>query len=481
MASSSGHTTPMEEKSFSWSPSSQVPHFLRNHYRNSSNAATPRSHGSESSSAASSVIHMPISHSLAASSVHEKVGLPSTSRTATVFGGEKSTENTSAASSITATEQLAKDGKSHNLAFSFFGLLSVILAAVVIAFGWINTPQQKLCLAFEDDFTGRSTLNTDNWEYEVRTDGFGNKEFEMTTTQTNNSFIEDGTLYLVPTLTSDEVGEAAITGNATYSLNSTCTAYPLTQAACESVANATLGEILQPVKSARIRSKASINRGRIEVRARLPTGDWLWPAIWMMPENSVYGDWPRSGEIDMVESKGNLVESRSDRFQNSVASTLHWGPSPATDRWGLTTSNFTVPRDYFTEEFHTFGLDWTPTSLTTWVDKPSRHIMKLDMNRDFFAFSKLSHLLWNGTAIQDPWNGKKGAPFDQKFYLILNVAVGGTNGYFSDGDRNKPWQNAGTNPVADFWAARSRWLPTWPTDPKKRGMAIDSVKMWQRC
>ena len=200
-----------------------------------------------------------------------------------------------------------------------------------------------------------------------------------------------------------------------------------------------------------------------------------------MPEDSVYGDWPRSGEIDMVESKGNVVESRSDRYQNSVTSTLHWGPSPATDRWGLTTSNFSVPRDHFSEEFHTFGLDWTPTSLTTWIDKPSRHIMTLDMNRDFFAFSKLSHLLWNGTAIQDPWSGNKGAPFDQKFYLILNVAVGGTNGYFSDSERNKPWQNAGTNPVADFWAARSRWLPTWPTDPKKRGMAIDSVKMWQRC
>ncbi|GAK65446.1 concanavalin A-like lectin/glucanase [Moesziomyces antarcticus] len=485
MTGPSGTVTPNEEKSFSWSPSSQVPHFLRNHYRTSSNGhSTPGFPSSGNNSAASSVIHLPNSNSYSSGSTSEKTEPPSSFQTVPVLGAQAGNAQSTQPSSMAGTEDIRSKqaGKQkHSLAFGFFSLLSVILAAVVIAFGWINTPQQKLCLAFEDDFSGRTTLNTDNWEYEVRTDGFGNHEFEMTTTQSNNSFIEDGKLYLVPTLTSDEIGETAITGNYTYSLNSTCTAFPQTQGACETSSNATLGTVIQPIKSARIRTKASISRGRIEVRARLPVGDWIWPAIWMMPEDSVYGEWPRSGEIDIVESKGNTVQSRKDRYQNSVTSTLHWGPSAATDRWGLTTSNFSVPRDYFSEDFHTYGLDWTPTSLTTWVDKPSRHIMTLDMNRDFFAFSRLSHLLWNGTAIQDPWNGKKGAPFDQKFYLILNVAVGGTNGYFSDAERNKPWQNAGSNPVADFWAARTRWLPSWPSDPKKRGMAIDSVKMWQRC
>ncbi len=365
----------MDEKNFSWSPSSQIPHFLRNHYRSGSGQNTP---GSAPGSASSSVAHLPLSHSRNASGVNEKTPLTGNTQTIPVFGAEAHSDQNSSPSSITAGEhsEPVKEGKKHSLAFGFFGLLSVVLAAVVIAFGWINTPHQKLCLAFEDDFTGRTTLNTDNWEYEVRTDGFGNHEFEMTTTQANNSFIEDGKLYLVPTLTSDEVGVAAITGNYTYSLNDTCTASPQTSSACESISNSTLGQILQPVKSARIRSKATINRGRVEVRARLPVGDWIWPAIWMMPQDSVYGAWPRSGEIDMIESKGNQVESRSDHYQNQVASTLHWGPSPATDRWGLTTSNFTVPRDYFSEDFHTFGLDWTPNTLTTWIDKPSRQIMK---------------------------------------------------------------------------------------------------------
>ncbi len=45
--------------------------------------------------------------------------------------------------------------------------------------------------------------------------------------------------------------------------------------------------------------------GRVEVRARMPTGDWLWPAVWMMPRDSVYGEWPKSGEIDIFEGKGN--------------------------------------------------------------------------------------------------------------------------------------------------------------------------------
>ena len=66
----------------------------------------------------------------------------------------------------------------------------------------------------------------------------------------------------------------------------------------------------------------------------------------------------------------------------------------------------------------------------------------------------------------------------------MNVAVGGTNGYFSDNNAatlDKPWSNAGINPRADFWSARDSWLGTWPKDSKQRGMAIDYVKMWQKC
>lgn len=67
------------------------------------------------------------------------------------------------------------------------------------------------------------------------------------------------------------------------------------------------------------------------------------------------------------------------------------------------------------------------------------------------------------------------------FYLILNVAVGGTNGFFPDNVGGKPWLDSSTTAMSDFWAAKDRWYPTWPTDPTERGMAVRSVKMWQRC
>ena len=367
-------------------------------------------------------------------------------------------------------------------AFSLVTLLGLVLGGLLISFAWSENPRQNLCLAFEDNFDSiEGGLDESNWEYEVQTSGFGNNEFSLTSKSIKNTFVDNGVLYIVPTLTSDLIGEDNVTGNYTLSLNDTCTAEPMIQPACESIANATTGQMIRPAMTGRVRTRASIQYGRVEVRARLPTGDWLWPAIWMMPENSTYGDWPRSGEIDIMESKGNTVTSNKDRFYNSIVSTLHWGPTTYTDRWGMTTSNFSVPRDYYNGDFHTFGLDWSPDSLVTWIDKPSRRVLKVDLNRDMYKWSGLSSILWNGTGVSNPWSKRKGAPFDQAFYLILNVAVGGTNGYFSDSIRGKPWQNAGNAPMADFWAARDRWYPTWPVDHKKRGMAVESVKMWRRC
>ena len=87
----------------------------------------------------------------------------------------------------------------------------------------------------------------------------------------------------------------------------------------------------------------------------------------------------------------------------------------------------------------------------------------------------------NGTLVDNPWAGVQGphadaAPFDQEFYLILNVAVGGTNGYFRDGQGdNKPWSNDADNARAQFWAAKDKWLPTWPKDPRQRGLEVEKL------
>lgn len=123
----------------------------------------------------------------------------------------------------------------------------------------------------------------------------------------NNSFVEDGILYLVPTLTSDEIGKEAVFD--AYAYNTTgCTNANLTH--CGAVSNSTLKAVINPVQSARITTKFShsIRYGRVEIRARLPRGDWLWPAIWMLPTDNEYGPWPVSGEIDIMESRGNGPE-----------------------------------------------------------------------------------------------------------------------------------------------------------------------------
>jgi Glycosyl hydrolases family 16 len=80
------------------------------------------------------------------------------------------------------------------------------------------------------------------------------------------------------------------------------------------------------VRSARLTTQGakSIQYGRVEVVAKVPKGDWLWPAIWMMPEDSVYGIWPLSGEIDIMESRGNARGYRNGG-RETVSSTIHWG------------------------------------------------------------------------------------------------------------------------------------------------------------
>lgn len=112
-------------------------------------------------------------------------------------------------------------------------------------------------------------------------------------------------------------------------------------------------------------------------------------------------------------------------------------------------------------------------------------------------YTKFSEPLWkrgdfpltdpNGTSYVDPWShtGAKSTPFDQKFYLILNVAVGGSNGWWQDDKDAKPWVNKSPNAPTTFWNARDEWYPTWQAkegakDESRGELRIKSVKMWQQ-
>ena len=83
--------------------------------------------------------------------------------------------------------------------------------------------------------------------------------------------------------------------------------------------------MLNPIQSARLRTANSFSfkYGRVEIRAQLPRGDWIWPAIWMMPRYNAYGGWPASGEIDIMESRGN-APGYPLGGHNAYGSTLHW-------------------------------------------------------------------------------------------------------------------------------------------------------------
>lgn len=192
--------------------------------------------------------------------------------------------------------------------------------------GYRAVPQLgKTCMVLDESF---NTLDTSIWQREVRLDGYGNGEFEWSTASDNNSFTDNGILYLTPTLTSDHLGEAAITNGYTLNLTTdgTCTSSNVSQ--CAAVSNSSRLTVINPVMSARLTTKTSVNikYGKVEVVAKFPTGDWLWPSIFMLPVNETYGAWPRSGEIDLLSGRGNNA-SYPTRGVDYAQSALHWGES----------------------------------------------------------------------------------------------------------------------------------------------------------
>ncbi|EEA23630.1 hypothetical protein TMatcc_002506 [Talaromyces marneffei ATCC 18224] len=365
-----------------------------------------------------------------------------------------------------------------------------IVAGLAVS-GYINynattqVHKHSYCLILDDDF---STLNTNVWTREVQVGGFGTGEFEWTTTDDRNVFIDQEGLHIVPTLTTDTTAITAAEITNGYTLNltqasgdGTCTG--TTNEACSVRSNSTLGTVINSVRSARLNTNGSkhITYGRVEVVARLPAGDWLWPAIWMMPTNNVYGSWPASGEIDISESRGNDI-SYANGGRDVMSSAIHWGPSSGLDAFWLSTRGKALRRTDFSKGFHTFGLEWSEDYIFTWVDNPLQQVMywAFPKNTNMFQRGQFTGRTANNSLVTDPWShtGRPNSPFDQSFYLILNVAVGGTNGWFADGIGNKPWTDAGHG-ASDFYAGMAQWYPTW-ANGSSRGMTVKSVKMWQQ-
>lgn len=252
---------------------------------------------------------------------------------------------------------------------------------------------------------------------------------------------------------------------------------------CVAQTNLTSGSIVPPVRSARIntKKKASIKYGRVEVTAKMPEGDWLWPAIWMLPMNDTYGAWPLSGEIDIAESRGNN-HTYAQGGNNIVSSALHWGPDPANDAWWRTNVKRSALHTTYSKTEHTFGVEWSQKYVFTYINTRLLQVLYTNFNKPLWERGGFPLSDSNGTRLQDVWSqtGRDQTPFDQEFYLILNVAVGGTNGWFEDGKSAKPWIDGSPTAKRDFWSQRDVWLPTWQK-PGAGQMEVSKVQMWKQC
>ncbi|ASB48905.1 glycoside hydrolase family 16 protein [Alkalitalea saponilacus] len=141
------------------------------------------------------------------------------------------------------------------------------------------------------------------------------------------------------------------------------------------------------------RHKGDWKYGRVEVRAKLPGGRGIWPAIWMLPTDSEYGRWPNSGEIDIVEHVGFIPDS--------VFVTVHTETFNHMINTQKGTSVFLPQSEY---EFHIYAVEWCSEKI------------------DFIINDELVFTFNNSGQGSAEW------PFDQKFHLLLNVAVGGNWG-----------------------------------------------------
>ncbi|KAF2810496.1 glucan endo-1,3-beta-D-glucosidase [Mytilinidion resinicola] len=352
--------------------------------------------------------------------------------------------------------------------------VGLAISGILIWDGLRSVVNHKYCEVLIEDFSGG--LNKAIWTREVEVGGFGNGQFEMTTDTDENAFIdEDGVLVIEPTLQDASLIERS---NVIDLRNHGCTSELWYD--CIVGTNVTNGTIVNPVKSVRINTKlgASIRYGRVEVTAKLPAGDWLWPAIWMLPKGNEYGAWPKSGEVDIMESRGNNY-SYGQGGNNIISSTLHWGPNSANDGWYRNNVKLKAVHATYADGYHTFGLEWSEKYIFTYVDSRLLQVMYKHYNKPLWDVGQFPLSDSNGTRLVDPWSftGNPATPFDQDFYLILNVAVGGTNGWFKDGAVGKPWVDASPTSKKDFWNARNQWYPTWE---KTGQMKIKSVKMWQQ-
>jgi beta-glucanase (GH16 family) len=250
-------------------------------------------------------------------------------------------------------------------------------------------------LTFSDEFDtpvdGRvgSGIDPAKWAHEVNCWGGGNDEQQCYTARSENSFVEGGSLHIV-------AREEAYSGPA---VNDDDPGYDPADT------SSTL-----PFTSARLRSKGlyDFKYGRVELRAQLVGGRGMWPAFWMLPSMGVYGAWPASGEIDVLEAVNLDVEG----VPREVHGTLHYGlPWP---QWSPHGASRPAP-EAVTSTFHTYALEWEADEIRWFVDGAHYQTQR---SEGWYNY------IWKGRDVGFEIASPR-APYDQEFHLLLNLAVGG--------------------------------------------------------
>lgn len=222
--------------------------------------------------------------------------------------------------------------------------------------------KQGFQLKWSDEFNG-TALNREDWNVELHEPGWVNSEWQAYVDSTDNIKVQDGKLLIQPVKTKNEDG--------TYSYTS--------------------GRV-------NTQGKHDFKYGYFECRAKVPTGKGYLPAFWMMPtDENLYGQWPKCGEIDIMEVMGQET--------NKAYGTIHYG-EPHDQSQGTYS---VAAANNFADNYHTYAVDWEPGKITWYVDG-----IKYHEESDWFSAKS-----GQGTVAYP-------APFDQPFYMILNLAVGGS-------------------------------------------------------
>ncbi|MFM9025006.1 MAG: family 16 glycosylhydrolase [Planctomycetaceae bacterium] len=256
------------------------------------------------------------------------------------------------------------------------GIVAVALAAVLPGAIARAAPADYPVMTWRDEFAG-SAIDRARWTFDIGTGadrgltGWGNNELEYYTDRTQNASVADGMLRI--TALKENYAGSAYT-------------------------------------SARMTTRGLFSQagGRFEIRAALPLGRGLWPAIWMLPEAGAYGGWAASGEIDIMEARGQQA--------TRVEGTIHYGGAwPANTQSG---SIYTFPVGQSISAFNTYALEWdiAPTPVMRWY-----------VNDVIYG----SQTTWWSSG------GTYPAPFDRPFHLLLNLAVGGN--YVGSPDSSTPF------------------------------------------